>query len=224
MNYLILLSAGKGRRLNIGYPKALIKISDKPLFIFVLERLINLEFIHKVIITTPPKHKEKFKSELTKYNFDKEIILIPGGKERVDSVRNAVNSISEARYVFIHDVARLFPSRELFEKLYRAVRRYQAVIPVFPITSAIKKVVANYIRNTLDRDDLYQSQTPQAFKFSYLKESLSNFNQGKIYDDAQLLELSNYKVKVIKGEPWNFKITFPWDLKLAEAVLKLKLL
>jgi 2-C-methyl-D-erythritol 4-phosphate cytidylyltransferase len=219
---LILLSAGKGRRLENSIPKAVIKLKNKPLFYYSLLALQNTEIFDYISVVIPRGYKSVFEKYIKKYNLKVDALII-GGKERVDSVRRGFSSLPECDYVFIHDSARPFVSKKLVLKLYRAVLRYKAVIPVRKITFTVKKCQHGFVKQTIDRTDLYEVQTPQAFSYQVLKTGIENYPSKKVKlaipDDSFLIELINKKVKTIPGEVRNFKITFPEELKLAERLI-----
>lgn len=219
---LILLSAGKGRRLGRDIPKAVIKLKNKPLFYYSLLTLQDTGIFDYISVVIPRGYKSVFEKYIRKYNL-KVDSLTTGGKERVDSVRRGFLSLPECDYVFIHDSARPFVSKRLVLKLYRAVLRYKAVIPVRKITFTVKKCQHGFVEQTIDRTDLYEVQTPQAFSYRILKTGIENYFSKKVKlavpDDSFLIELIGKKVKTIPGEIGNFKITFPEELKLADRLI-----
>jgi 2-C-methyl-D-erythritol 4-phosphate cytidylyltransferase len=234
LNWLILLAAGKGKRIGFKLPKALIKLKKKPLFFWSLEKFDRIDFIQKIMLMVPRGFLKEFDKLISCKKFKKEIYLGIGGRRRMDSVLKALRKIDKGDYLFIHDSARPFIERELLEKLYREVKKYKAVIPALPISFTIKKVLNGFVDKTLEREELYEIQTPQAFEFNLFKEACFNFNREKFtpldskhltgftaYDDSQLLEKIGFKVKVIEGSPYNIKITYPYDLNLAESISNL---
>jgi 2-C-methyl-D-erythritol 4-phosphate cytidylyltransferase len=227
LNWLILLAAGKGKRMNSKLPKALIKLKRKPLFLWSLEKFDRIDFIQKIMLMVPRGFLKEFDKLISCKKFKKEIYLGIGGRRRMDSVLKALRKIDKGDYLFIHDSARPFIERELLEKLYREVKKYKAVIPALPISFTIKQVSCGFVDKTLEREKLYEIQTPQAFEFNLFKETCFNFNTPldskhltgfTAYDDSQLLEKIGVKVKIVEGSPYNIKITYPYDLNLAKAI------
>jgi len=219
---LLLLSAGRGRRLGKGAPKALVKIKDKPLFCYSLDRLQDTRIFTNIYVVIPRGYKSVFHKYINKYRL-KVDSLITGGRERVDSVCRGFFSLDECDYVFIHDSARPFVSRELVFKLYESVLKYKAVIPVRKIPFTVKKCQYGFVKETVDRNHLYEVQTPQAFSYPILKSAIDNYLSKRdkivVNDDASFVELIGKKVRVIPGEVLNFKITFPEELELAERLV-----
>ncbi len=206
---LILLSAGEGRR--FGRKKQFEKLLGKPLFMHSLERLLGQ--FDETLIVLPP--------EDINLSLPAGVVKVAGGKERQDSVFNA---ILEARgdVVIVHDCARPFASLELFHRVSQ-LGEFEGNIPAVPVRDTIKRVAQGMVLETLDRTNLWLSQTPQAFRRKTLLECHFRARNEGFYatDDAQLLERYGYKVGVILGEPTNIKITYPEDLPLAEVIGKL---
>lgn len=221
---LILLAAGEGKRLGNRRPKALSKIEGKPLFIYSLLNFQKLKFITQIILVIPQGYEDAFKKALSRFQVQVHKI-IAGGSRRVDSVINGVLACENCEYIFIHDSARPFATPGLLRRLYYELKKYQAVVPAEEISFTIKHCQRGFVVKTLQREGLYQIQTPQAFKFEVLKTAILNYKKKKltrrIYDDAQLVELLNQQVRIISGERLNIKITYPQDLKLAKIIARL---
>jgi len=110
--------------------------------------------------------------------------------------------------------------KEKVKELISALRSYPAVILGFPVKEAIKYVKSGYVVKSLKRENLYVVQTPQGFRKDLILKAYDKFNKKRIfYDDAQLVELLRRKIKVIEGDPFNIKVTYPEDLKLVSLLL-----
>lgn len=207
---LILLSAGQGKR--FGKKKQFETLLGKPLFMHSLERLIGK--FDETILVLPPEDMEKFK-------LPKGVKKVAGGKERQDSVFNALIEAS-GDVVVIHDCARPFASLELFHKVSH-LDGYHGKITAIPIRDTVKRVFHGFVVETVDRQGLWLSQTPQGFDRRILFECHLRSKEEGFFatDDAMLLERYGYKVAVVEGSPINIKITYPEDLLLAEAIGKL---
>ncbi|QID33287.1 2-C-methyl-D-erythritol 4-phosphate cytidylyltransferase [Pampinifervens florentissimum] len=206
---LILLSAGEGRR--FGRKKQFEKLFGKPLFMHSLERLIGK--FDETILVLPP--------EDINLSIPAGVVKVPGGKERQDSVFNALLE-AKGDLVVVHDCARPFASLELFLRVCD-LGEFEGKIPALPVRDTIKRVAHGMVVETVDRTNLWLSQTPQAFRKRTLLECHFKARNEGFYatDDAQLLERYGYKVGVLLGEPTNIKITYPEDLPLAEAIGRL---
>ncbi len=222
---LILLAAGLGGRLGKNIPKALVKLNKKYLFLHSLRQFKKLKIFNRIVLVVPSGHEKKFKDILKKEGLTSLVRVINGGVERVDSVFNAISSICESDIVFIHDSARPFVDRKMVDILLKAVKKYGAVVPAIAMRSTLKLCRKGFVVNTLDRRDIYEIQTPQAFKMGNIAAAFKNYKKTKvkkrIWDDSYLIELNAKKVKIVPGDILNIKVTYPKDLRLAELITKL---
>ena len=203
-NCFILLAAGKGKRFKSNNPKQFINYINKPLFMHSVDKAIKSRLFKSIIIVSniPIKNIK-----------DKSIKVIKGGKERYQSSQKALNFIRNKRFknVFIHDAARPNFSIKLLKKLYSNLKKNKAVVPFITTNNSTKYKIENKFQN-LNRENLLFTQTPQCFDFKTLF-NLSKSNNTKISDEASLFLANKKKVKFIKGEENNFKITTKSDLK-----------
>ena len=145
--------------------------------------------------------------------------VVPGGATRSGSVRAGLAALprdaSEDTVVVIHDAARPFASRALFDAVIAAVRAgADGAVPALPITDTVKSVGADgTVTATLDRSHLVTVQTPQAFRLDALRAA--HQDEGEATDDAALVEATGGRVVVVEGETTNRKITTPADLALS---------
>ena len=203
-NCFILLAAGKGKRFKSKKPKQFTNYINKPLFMHSVDRALKSRLFKSIIIVSNfPITNIKNKS----------IKIIKGGKERYQSSKNAINFIKNKNYknVFIHDAARPNFSIKLLKRLRSNLKNNKAVVPFLKTENSSKYKIRNKIKN-LVRDNLLFTQTPQCFDFKTLYK-LSKTNNEKVTDEASIFINNNQKVKFIKGENNNFKITTKSDLK-----------
>ena len=203
-NCFILLAAGKGKRFKSKKPKQFTNYINKPLFMHSVDKALKSRLFKSIIIVSNfPITNIKNKS----------IKIIKGGKERYQSSKNAINFIKNKNYknVFIHDAARPNFSIKLLKRLRSNLKKNKAVVPFLKTENSIKYKVKNKIKN-LVRDNLLFTQTPQCFDFKTLY-NLSKTNNEKVTDEASIFINNDQKVKFIKGENNNFKITTTSDLK-----------
>ena len=203
-NCFILLAAGKGKRFKSKKPKQFTNYLNKPLFMHSVDKALESRLFKSIIIVSnfPIKNIR-----------NKSIKIIKGGKERYQSSKNAINFIKNKNYknVFIHDAARPNFSIKLLKRLHSNLKNNKAVVPFLKTENSSKYKVRNKIKNLI-RDNLIFTQTPQCFDFKSLY-SLSKTNNEKVTDEASIFINNNQKVKFIKGENNNFKITTKSDLK-----------
>ena len=205
-NYFIILASGQSKRFNSKKPKQFNIYKNKVLFKHSVEKAIKSKLFKKIILVVNNKNqiKEKFP-----YN----VSIIKGGKERSDSSLIALKYIKkfEPNNVLIHDAARPNFSFELLKKLIVTLKKNKAVVPVIKSKDSIKYKVKNELFN-LNRNNSFLTQTPQGFKFKNLY-NLSIKEKSKVTDEATLYIQNNQKIKFIKGENLNNKITFKEDME-----------
>ena len=205
-NYFIILASGQSKRFNSNRPKQFIIYKNKALFQHSIEKAVKSKLFKKIILVVNNKKSVKDK-------FPKNIFVIKGGKERSDSSLIALKYIKKFKpnNVLIHDAARPNFTTKLLNNLIKLLRNNKAVIPVIHSKDSIKYKVKNQLFN-LNRDNSFLTQTPQAFKFKdiynlYLKQKTN------VSDEATLFIENNQKIKFIKGENLNNKITYKEDIE-----------
>ena len=205
-NYFIILASGQSKRFNSNKPKQFNIYKNKALFEHSIEKAIKSKLFKKIILVVNNKKSVKDK-------FPKNIFVIKGGKERSDSSLIALKYIKKFKpnNVLIHDAARPNFTTKLLNNLIKLLRNNKAVIPVIHSKDSIKYKVKNQLFN-LNRDNSFLTQTPQAFKFKdiynlYLKQKTN------VSDEATLFIENNQKIKFIKGENLNNKITYKEDIE-----------
>jgi len=208
----ILLAAGEGTRANLDYPKQLLIVHDRPLFIYVLEILESVEEIEKIVVAVIPDMIEEFESLLSKYNI-KKAICINGGKTRQESVYNALKSCRSEK-VLIHVASRPYITREHIKELISYDSH--VVVPYVPFIYASVDKDFNY----LDRNNIFCIQLPQVFSTKILKNA-HELGKGKNYTEDSELVYKEMGISplLIRGLDKNTKITFPYDIEMAKIIL-----
>ena len=204
-NYFIILASGQSKRFNLNKPKQFFIYKNRPLFKHSIEKAIKSKLFKKIILVINNKKN-------IKYKFPKNVSIIKGGKERFDSSLIALKYIKKFKptNVLIHDAARPNFTIKLLINLIRSLKNNKAVIPVINSKDSIKYKIKNQLFN-LDRNNSFLTQTPQAFKFKNLY-NLSIKQKDKVTDEASIFIENNLKIKFIKGENLNDKITFKEDI------------
>jgi 2-C-methyl-D-erythritol 4-phosphate cytidylyltransferase/2-C-methyl-D-erythritol 2,4-cyclodiphosphate synthase len=205
-NYFIILGSGQSKRFKSNKPKQFIKYKNKALFEHSVDKAITSKLFKKIILVTNDKNQIKNK-------YQKNVIIIKGGKERSDSSIIALKYIKKYKpnNVLIHDAARPNFTINLLKKLINSLKKNKASVPIINSKDSVKYKVKNQLFN-LKRDNSFLTQTPQAFKFKDIYE-LSIKQNNKIQDEATLFIEKNLNIKFIKGEITNDKITFKEDIK-----------
>lgn len=220
----IVLAAGKGKRMGSEIQKQYLLLNGKPMIWFSLDTFQKCELIDEIILVTGAGEEEYCRREIVeKYRFSKVVSVIPGGRERYHSVANGLHAISECDYVFIHDGARPFLTGDIIDRVYAAVKKYQACVVGMPVKDTIKVVDSqSFAVDTPDRSALWLIQTPQVFSYELIRKAydllLEQGDEAAVTDDAMVAELLlGTRVKLVEGSYRNIKVTTPEDLKIAEA-------
>jgi 2-C-methyl-D-erythritol 4-phosphate cytidylyltransferase len=224
----IVLAAGKGKRMESDVPKQYIELKGKPIIYYSLNQFQQSNIVDEIILVTGKDEIQYCKDEIVdKYAFYKVKNIIEGGKERYHSVSNAVGTIKECDYIFIHDGARPFIEEAIISKLYYAVKEHKACVVGVKTKDTVKIAdEEEFICATPNRSLIWNVQTPQVFEGKLIKkayEKLLKTDCENITDDAMVVEsMLQYKVKLVEGDYENIKITTPFDLIIGNAFLDLK--
>ncbi len=224
----IVLAAGQGKRMNSPVAKQFLILRDKPVVYYCL-RAFELSSVDEIILVTGEGQVEYCREHIVKaYGFRKVSRIIEGGKERYDSVYQALKNCDSSTYVLIHDGARPFIEVNSIEEIIRKVKECEACIFAIPVKETIKVVDSNgFITATPDRTTLWAAQTPQAFTYEAIHNAYELFYQEKeksgktVTDDAMVYETYLGKqVSVVMGDYHNLKLTTPEDLVIAKQILR----
>lgn len=218
----IILAGGKGTRMGANISKQYIKLKGKPILYYTIKRFSESKDIDKIILVLPKDEIDYCKEKvLDKYSLHVDLI-VEGGKERQDSVMNALNELIDEEIVLIHDGARPFVSQRIIDEGIKYARLYGASAPGVMTKDTIKiKGDNNFALSTPDRNTLVAIQTPQVFKFGIIKECHKKVKEEdiKVTDDTMVVETYGNKVYLYEGDYTNIKVTTPEDLILAEKLI-----
>ncbi|HAK89188.1 MAG TPA: 2-C-methyl-D-erythritol 4-phosphate cytidylyltransferase [Nitrospiraceae bacterium] len=226
----IVPAAGLGKRFGEEKNKPFYPIKDKPLLIWTLEALQNIEEISEIVPVLKEEDLIACGELVEKYNITKVKRIAPGGKERQDSVYNGIKAVDgKTSIVAIHDGARPFIDRDIIRRTIDGLKGYDGAIAAVPVKDTIKEAGSRQsgedfiVEKTLNRNVLWAVQTPQVFHFNKIKEAYEKASADKYYatDDAALIEHYGGRVKIVMGSYRNIKITTPEDILIAEALLKI---
>ncbi len=226
----IILSAGSGSRMKSDIPKQYMELSGAPVIYYSIEAF-EKSSVDDIVIVCGASDIEYFKSAIVdKYGFKKIKIIVAGGKERYNSVFEGLKAAEGADYVLIHDGARPMVDVDIIERSMQTVRENKACVVGMPVKDTIKVTDENgFSVKTLNRNCLWQIQTPQSFSYKLLADAydrlFNDMESGKnvpsITDDAMIIEYaSDTKVRLLEGSYDNIKVTTPEDMSIAEVLLK----
>lgn len=220
---LIIPAAGMGRRMGTDIPKPYLLLKGKTVLERTLSCFQGLDSMRQVIISTSDTYKEQTSDILNRLFDGVDTAVVDGGERRQDSIYNAFQKISDSiSYVAIHDAVRPFIKKDRITScLSKAVESGAAIIGV-PVKDTIKQVNSHgFIKETPDRSQLWQAQTPQIFRKDLYGDSFQFAKQKnvEVTDDASLFEAFGKDVQMVEGDRENFKLTYPIDFKIAELLV-----
>lgn len=220
----IVLAAGRGKRFKSRIPKPFIKINSQPVIIYPLKTLSSHPAVREIIVVVDAKNSNKILKQIRRYRIGKIKAVVEGGKRRQDSVRNGLRAIDRRTgLVLVHDGVRPFINRKMVSRVIREASVCGAAIVGMPVKATIKKIKNEFIvEKTLNRNNLWEAQTPQVFKKDLILKAYKKFGHSNVTDDAVLVEKLGAKVRAVLGSYNNIKITTPEDLIIAEAIVKNK--
>jgi 2-C-methyl-D-erythritol 4-phosphate cytidylyltransferase len=220
----IIPAAGSGSRMNRDVSKQYLTLAGKPILVCTLEVFEACPLVDALLVVVPSQDLESVRTDiLAPWNLKKVTGIIPGGKERQDSVRAGIEALDgDAELVIIHDAVRPFITAGLIENCVRAAAAEGAATVGVPVKDTVKEVGPDgRILRTCDRSLLWFTQTPQVFRRDIIENAhLAAVRDGfRGTDDTSLVERLGIAVRMILGDYGNIKITTPEDLILAEALL-----
>lgn len=224
-NTAIVLAAGQGKRMHTKIQKQFLEIKGYPVLYYSLRCFQDSPLIEDIILVTGEESVLYCQKEIVdKYGFTKVTKVIPGGKERYDSVYQGLLACENSDYVLIHDGARPFITEEILERGLTGAEETGACAVGMPSKDTVKIAdESGYIAETPDRSKVWMIQTPQIFQYALIRsahESIRTREMSNVTDDAMVVEQeTGIKVRLAEGSYQNIKITTPEDLGVAELFL-----
>ena len=245
MDYVIIVAGGKGLRMGSDIPKQFLPISGKPVLMRTLERFREYSADLQIILVLPEAQQDYWKELCNRYDFQIEYQLANGGQTRFHSVQNGLALVPDdgEGVVGVHDGVRPFPSIEVIRNCYETARTAKAVIPVIPVVETVRHLQDDS-SVTVPRGEYRLVQTPQTFDIQLLKAAYKRaqnqtcsdsaereqarpkvkaanrqpYNDG-FTDDASVVESYGHAITLVEGNRENIKITTPYDIVVAEAII-----
>ena len=231
MIYAQIMAGGIGKRMgNTPLPKQFLKLGDKPIIIHTVEKFILNDKFDLILISTPEEYIEFTQDTLNKCNIkDDRIRAIAGGPERNDTLENAIkyientNGLKNDDAIVVHDAVRPFITKKIIDENIKALRKFKSVDTVVPAYDTIVFGDGNEVSRIPIRDEMFIGQTPQSFNIKTFQESfkkLSEEDKKTLSDSVKIVLLSGEKIGMVEGSHSNIKITTPYDLDIANAIIK----
>jgi len=219
--YAIIVAGGKGLRMSAELPKQFIPVNGKPLLMLTLEAFFRYDNEIELILVLPVSQQEYWYSICRQYNFTLFHKIADGGETRFHSVKNGLMLIPdvEESLVAVHDGVRPFVSQKTISEAFDCAGKHGSAVPAVDSVDSVRQLIDNG-SVTLDRTKLKMIQTPQVFKKSILKEAYLQAYNPSFTDDASVVEKCGHSIVLTEGNRENIKITTPFDLCIAEALIK----
>ena len=217
----LIVAAGHGRRAGGDVPKQYQLLGGIPVLRRTVDAFLRHPQIGPVQVVIHPDYEAEAASALAALNV---LPMVAGGKDRQDSVKNGLAALAKLTpvpdMVLIHDAARPLVSSTIINDVIDTVRRHQCgVLPALAVADTLKAAVNNKVEGTTPRDGLFQAQTPQGFPFAQIWAAHQTTAGAQYTDDTALFEALGKEVRIVNGDPDNFKITQPGDIARALTVL-----
>lgn len=209
---MIIPAAGSGARFGGEVPKQYLTLGGRAILDLVIDRFLACDFVDELIVAVAPDRKQPDRERVR---------FVAGGSTRQESVTNAIAVANGFDLVAVHDAVRPFFPTAMLRTLLDAAGEHGASVPVLPVTDTIHTTRDGAIIATLDRSALVAAQTPQCFRFGVLRDVLARAGRSGDAgtDEAGLAARYGFVVRVVPGDPMNFKITRPEDLERAARVV-----
>jgi 2-C-methyl-D-erythritol 4-phosphate cytidylyltransferase len=220
---VILPAAGRSSRFrDKHYKKPFAPLAGRAIWLHSAERFLGRHDVVQLILVIAPEDREDFNFKFSSNVAILGIDVVEGGAERADSVAAALARVKpEAGFVCVHDAVRPCLTDAWIDTIFQAAEKTAAAIFALPVAGTLKRVgTGNRIEATVDRQGLWEAQTPQVFRRELLLEAYAQRGDFQATDEAQLVERIGHPVTVVRGSPINLKIATKEDQRLAEQALK----
>jgi len=222
----IIVAAGKSDRMGAGTDKAFLNLGSRPVIAWSLLAFEHCPDVDQIVLVVRKDQQTASKALVRMFGISKLHAIVPGGKERQDSVMAGLKAIdADTRIVVVHDGARPCVKPDVISEVVKLARRSGAAVVGRRIWDTVKHVEkGSVIDHTEDRTKLWTVQTPQAFSSSLIRSAYAKVvaEKKQVTDDSAAVELLGEQVKICESNAVNLKITTVEDLQVAAGVLNIK--
>lgn len=230
MDYVIIVAGGKGLRMGTEISKQFLPVAGVPVLMRTISRFKEYSESLQIILVLPESQQDYWHRLCAGCGFAVEHAIADGGDTRFHSVKNGLAMIPDGAcgVVGVHDGVRPFPAVDVIAGCYDAARVYGAAIPVIPVVETVREIAGSHIQaegicatasRTVPRDNYRLVQTPQVFDIQLLKQAYMQEYTGMFTDDASVVEAMGRQIVLVDGNRENIKITTPFDITVAEAIV-----
>lgn len=230
MNFALILAGGFGTRMGqTKKPKQFLELGDKPVLIHTIEKFAILNDFEKIIVLTPKEWITFTEDLVKKYIPTDNIVVIEGGELRIDTINNGMEYIlanyDDGDHIIVtHDAVRPFVTHKIIKENISKANEYGACDTIIPSTDTIVESKDDeLLSNIPERRYMYQGQTPQSFNLNKLKsfyDKLTDEEKQNLTDACKVFILNGEDVAIVKGDVSNIKITYSFDLNVANFILE----
>lgn len=223
-NYVIIVAGGKGLRMGGEVPKQFLPVGGRPVLMRTMEAFRAFDEALQMILVLPREQQDYWHALCRTYDFRMAYQLTDGGETRFHSVRNGLALVPDEAdgVVGVHDGVRPFVAPQVIADCYETAARRGAAVPVVPVVETLRQRspgASGEDSRTVNRDAYCLVQTPQVFAVPLLKAAYAQPYTPAFTDDASVVEAAGHPVTLCPGNRENIKITTPFDLKIAAALL-----
>lgn len=224
MIYAVIVAGGKGIRMGGSVPKQFVPIKGIPVLMRTISNFFSFNSSIKIILVLPSSQIDYWADLCKDYDFKIRHTIVEGGDTRFFSVKNGLEEVgNDADYVMIHDGVRPFVAHSVMADCLEKAKNKKAVVPAVPLSESIRKMAESGEESEAKERSKYRLvQTPQTFSYELLREAYSQPYQDVFTDDASVVEAYGAKVYMVEGNAENIKLTTPFDLRIAETILRYK--
>lgn len=227
----MILAGGIGSRMgNVEKPKQYISVGGKPILVHTIEKFVAQEEFSEIMVLCPKAWISHTKGLIKKFFGEHKILVLEGGSTRNETIMNGIahiekeHGLTDETIIVTHDSVRPFLTHRIIEENIKYGKKYGAVDTVIPSTDTIVASENGAVISEIpNREEMYQGQTPQTFQAKKLKElygSLTEEEKEILTDASKIFVIKGEPVYLVKGEVYNIKITYPYDLRVAESLIK----
>lgn len=214
---VLIVAAGRGRRFGAQTPKQYLPIAGVCAFRRCLETFLNIPEVAQVQTVIHPDDQDMYTQALDGVDDSRLLPAAFGGETRGQSVMNGLLALAgyQPDSVLVHDAARAFITQQIIRAVMDELVESDAAFAALPVVDALWRADGDVAATPVARDGLWRAQTPQGFRYDVLHAAHLAY-QGEAADDVEIVRAMGTKVKIVRGDSANFKITTPDDLLRAE--------
>ena len=208
----------------MGFDKLFAVIAGEPVIAHPIRAFERATSVDEIVVVAREDRHDEIRKISRDSGFKKVLSIVPGGERRQDSVRAGLDRINhDAKYVAVHDAARPLITPEQIERAFAQCRVHGAAALAQPVNDTLKRADADLlVVGLVDRRQLYAMQTPQIFERKLIEDAYRGVyaENASVTDEVSAVERLGHKIALVLNDDFNFKITYPRDLPVADFILR----